>query len=169
MGFHIPQAVRAALRTLEDRLQCEMVQLEERLRRDFFVGAAGSSAPPSGTLQRGPVGDVERGALRYEEALEKLKRPIKLQTCKHLVAQIQSTMKNKDRKKKELEPSSAQRPEASESHQEAVEQPGTKQQALSYEDAFVQLGGQEALQDCEQVRNVEPLRWLPKNRSFQGF
>ena len=34
-----------------------------------------------------------------------------------------------------------------------MEQPGTQQQALSYEDAFVQLGGQEALQDCEQVRN----------------
>ena len=126
MGFHIPQAVRAALRTLEDRLQCEMAQLEERLRREFLVGAAGSSAPPSGALQRGPVGDVEQGALRYEEALEKLKRPIKLQTCKHLVAQIQSTMKNKDRKKKELEPSSAQRPEASESHQEAVEQASSR-------------------------------------------
>ena len=169
MGFHIPHAVRAALRTLEDRLQCEMAQLEERLRREFLVGAAGSSAPPSGALQRGPVGDVEQGALRYEEALEKLKRPTKLQSCKHLVANIQSTVKNKDLKKKELEPSSAQRPEALESRQEAVGQPGTKQQALSYEDAFVQLGGQEALQDCEQVRNFEPLRWLPKNRSFQGF
>ena len=61
LGFHIPQAVRAALRTLEDRLQCDILLLEDRLRRDFFVGAAGSSAPPSGTLQRDPVGDVERG------------------------------------------------------------------------------------------------------------